>query len=116
MPAQSCPTVTLWTVAHQAPLSMGFPRQEHWSRLPFPPPGNLSNSKIEPTSPASSAVAGGFFATEPPGKPPKSIICQYKIFLNTINFSKKKATMSYHRIPVRKLIIKKSINNKCWRW
>ena len=41
--------VTLWTVAHQAPLSMGFSRQEYWSVLPFPPPGDLPNSGIEPT-------------------------------------------------------------------
>ena len=47
-----------WTVAHQATLSMGFSRQEHWSGLPFPPPGDLSNPGIEPTS---SALAGGFF-------------------------------------------------------
>ena len=44
--------VTLWTVACQAPLSMGFSRQEYCSGLPFPPPGDLSNSEIEPTSPA----------------------------------------------------------------
>jgi len=45
---------------------MGFPRQEHWSGLPFPPPGNLTNPEIKPTPPA---LAGGFFMTEPPGKP-----------------------------------------------
>ena len=43
---------TLWTVAHQAPLFMGFSRQEYWSGLPFPPPGDLPDSGIEPTSPA----------------------------------------------------------------
>ena len=47
--------VTLWTVAHQVPLSMGFSRQEYWSGLPFPPPGDLPNLGIEPTSPAASA-------------------------------------------------------------
>ena len=57
---------TPWTVAHQAPLSMGFSRQEHWSGLPFPPPGDLPDSGIKPASPA---LAGGFFTTEPPGKP-----------------------------------------------
>ena len=40
------------TVAHQAPLSMGFPRQKYWSGLPFPPPGHLPDPRIEPTSPA----------------------------------------------------------------
>ena len=46
---------TPWTVAHQAPLSMGFSRQEYWSGLPFPSPGDLPNSGIELTSPASQA-------------------------------------------------------------
>ena len=50
---------TLWTVARQAPLSTGFPRQEYWSGLPFPPPGDLPDSGTEPTSPA---LAGGFFS------------------------------------------------------
>ena len=44
--------VTPWTVAHQAPLSMGFPRQEYWNVLPFPTPGNLLDPGIEPMSPA----------------------------------------------------------------
>ena len=48
---QSYPTlVTLWTVTHQAPLSMGFSRQEYWSGLPCPPPGDLPNSGIKPVS------------------------------------------------------------------
>ena len=46
---------TLWTVAHQAPLSMGFSRQEYWSGLPFPSLGNLPDQGIEPTSPAWQA-------------------------------------------------------------
>ena len=53
-----------WTVTHQAPLSMGFPRQDYWNGLPFPSPGDLPNPGIDPASPA---VAGGFFTTEPPG-------------------------------------------------
>ena len=48
----SDPFATPWTVAHQTPLSMGFPRQEYWSGLLFPSPGNLPNSGMEPTSPA----------------------------------------------------------------
>ena len=48
---------TLWTVAHQAPQSMGFSRQEYWSGLPFPSPGDLSNPGIEPRSPALQADA-----------------------------------------------------------
>ena len=50
----------------QAPLFMGFPRQEYWSGLPFPSPGDLLNPGIEPTFPA---LAGRFFTAEPPGKP-----------------------------------------------
>ena len=57
--------VTLWTVAHQAPLSVGFSRQEYWSGLPFPPPEGLPDPGIEPVFPASPA----FFTTEPLGKP-----------------------------------------------
>ena len=53
-------------VARQAPLLMGFPRQEYWSRLPFPSPGDLTHSGVEPKS---SALADGFFSTEPPRKP-----------------------------------------------
>ena len=58
--------VTPWTVARQAPLSLGFSRQEYWSGLPFPLQGDLPDPGIEPTSPAS---AGGFFITEPLGLP-----------------------------------------------
>ena len=62
-------TVTAWTVARQAPLSVAFSRQEHWSGLPFPSPGHLPDPGIEPTSPASPILAGRFFTTKPPGKP-----------------------------------------------
>ena len=54
---------TLWTVARQAPLSMGFSRQEYWSGLLCPPPEDLPHPGMEPTSPASPALAGGFFPT-----------------------------------------------------
>ena len=57
--------VTPWAVVHQAPLSMGFSRQEYWSGLPLPPPGDLPDPGTETTSPA---LAGGFFTTEPPGR------------------------------------------------
>ena len=56
---------TLWTVAHQAPLFMGFSRQEYWSRFPFPSPGDLPNPEIEPKSPALEADA---LTSKPPGK------------------------------------------------
>ena len=59
---QSCPTLlTLGTLACQAPLSMGFPRQEYWSGLPCPPPGDLPNPGIKATSLMSPALAGGIF-------------------------------------------------------
>ena len=60
---------TPWTLARQAPLPMEFPRQEYWSGLPFPSPGDLSKPGIEPVSLASPALAGRFFTTEPQGKP-----------------------------------------------
>ena len=66
--AKLCPTLlpSPWTVAHQAPLSMGFPRQEYWSGLPFPFPGDLPDPGFKP---ASLVLAGRFFSTEPPGTP-----------------------------------------------
>ena len=60
-------SVTPRTVFHQAPLSVGFSKQEYWSRWPFPSPGNLLNPGTKPVSPA---LTGGFFTTEPPGKLP----------------------------------------------
>ena len=61
--------VTTWTVAQQAPLSMEFSRQEYWSGLPFPTPGDLSDPGNEPMSSVSSELEGRFFTTGPPGKP-----------------------------------------------
>ena len=62
-----CPTLaTPWTVAHQVPLSMGFSRQEYWSGLPFPSPGDLPNPGIKPMSPALQADS---LLTELQGKP-----------------------------------------------
>ena len=61
--------VTPWTVPCQAPLSMGFSRQEYWSGLPFPPPGDLPDAGIKPKSPAAPAMVGIFFTTKLPGKP-----------------------------------------------
>ena len=60
---------TPWTVARQASLSVGFPRKEYWSGLPFPPPGDLSNPRIEPVSPVSPALAdASSLPLAPPGK------------------------------------------------
>ena len=62
---RSCLFATLWTVAQQAPLSVGFSRQEYWSGLPFPSPRDLPDPGIEPGSPALEADA---LTSEPPGK------------------------------------------------
>ena len=59
--------VTSWTVARQAPLSMGVPRQEYWSGLPFPSPEDLLDPGIEPASLANPALAGRVFTTMPQG-------------------------------------------------
>ena len=61
-------SVTLWTVACHTPLSMEFSRQEYWSGLPFPSPGDLPHPGVKLMSPVAPALAGGFFTTEPPGK------------------------------------------------
>ena len=65
--AKLCPTlVTPWTIAHQAPLSMEFPRQKYWRNLPFPAPRKLSNPRIEPASPSLQADS---LLNESPGNP-----------------------------------------------
>ena len=79
--------VTPWTIARQAPLSVGFPRQEYWNGLPFPDLG------IEPVSPA---LAGRVFTTEPPGK--SSLIIGELLI---------KITKKLHFTPVRMAFIKK---------
>ena len=88
--------VAWWTVARQAPLSMDFSRQEYWSELLFPTPGDLPDSGIELVSPA---LGGGFFTTAPPGKP--YICCglenvtrqRIRIIMEIISFSS-----LYHRL------------------
>ena len=60
--------VTLWAVANQAPLSVKFSKQEYWSQVPFPNPGDLTDPGIKLMSPAPPVLAGGFFTTESPGK------------------------------------------------
>ena len=64
---------TPWTVAHQAPLSMGFSRQEYWNGLLFPSPGDLLDPGIEPRSPALQADT---LTSEPPGQVPKGYLTQ----------------------------------------
>ena len=71
---------TLWTATHQAPLSMGFSRQEHWSGLPYPPPGDLPDPWVEPGSLTTPPLISGFFTT--------SATCQIIAFytLNNLHF------------------------------
>ena len=66
---------TLWTVAHQAPLFMGFSRQEYWSGLPFPPLGYLPNPGIERSVPASPALQADSLPTDPTGEPGRKHSC-----------------------------------------
>ena len=73
-----------WTVACQAPLSMGFPRQEYLSGLPFPFPGNLPNTGIKPMSPE---LVDGFFPIEPPGKSKDFRRCSQSLGLFFSSFS-----------------------------
>ena len=88
-----CPTLASpWTVARQTPLSMGFSRQEYWSGLPFPSPGDLPDSGIEPRSPASQADS---LPIELGGKPFLHLYFtmfhfynQHEIFCEIKNFSK----------------------------
>ena len=61
--------MTLQTIVHQAPVSMGFSRQEYWGGLPFPSPGELPNLGIESASPVPPALVGRLFTTEPQGRP-----------------------------------------------
>ena len=88
---QTCPTFCdRWTVAHQAPPSMGFSRQEYWSGLPFPSPGDLPNPGIEPRSPTLQADA---LTSAPPGKPS---IHTYIDIYSEVQLSHKKRRKSYH--------------------
>ena len=73
---------TPWTVAYQAPPSMGFSRQEYWSGVPLPSPGDLPNPGIEPGSPAFQADA---LTSEPPGKPSNGPQVHEKLFYITNN-------------------------------
>ena len=79
--------VTLWIVAGQAPLFMGFSRQEYWSGLPCPPPGDLPDLRIEPESLTSPALEGRFFTTSATWEAPRRVYS---------------TVVSYHSSPWRK--------------
>ena len=74
---------TPWTVACQAPLFMGFPRQGYWSGLPFSSPGELPNPGIEPVSPA---LAGRFLSTEPPGRLSLIVKSELDLLIGALTF------------------------------
>ena len=101
--------VTPWTVARQAPVSMGFSRQGYWSGLPFSPPGDLPDPGIEPASPA---LADGFFTTEPPKK--LNSVSQFIKVLLDIHFpnSHNKFIDFIHILQARKLRLRRKI--PCW--
>ena len=69
---------TPWTAARQTPLSMGFSRQEYWSGLPCPDPGDLPDPGIKPASPTSPTLAGGFFTSRATWEAPLKPICSLK--------------------------------------
>ena len=106
-------SVTPWTVACHVPLAMGFSRQEHWSELPFPFPGDLPGPGIEPPSPASPV--DGFFTAEPPGKPHLTCVpfayfsCWNETFTwsGIFNCSKRARTVLGGRETLNKLLVEK---------
>ena len=79
--------VTLWTVAREALLSMGFPRQEEWSRLPFPTLGDIPDPGMETASLVSSTLAGGFFTSSVTGRKCKG--CVFHPWVRKIPWSRK---------------------------
>ena len=78
---QSCLTLWQWTVAHQAPLSMGFSRQEYWSGLPCLPPGDLPDPGIEPISLMALALTGRFFTASATWEAPLSLSLSLSIYI-----------------------------------
>ena len=97
--AQSCQDsfATLWTVACQSPLSMGFSRQGHWSELPFLPPGDLPDPGMEPASPA---LAGGFFTPSHLGSPISPLVLNIKCNLTKIVYYFKTIEKPFYSKPL----------------
>ena len=84
---------TLWTVAHQTPLSMRFSRQEYWNELPCPPPGDLPNPGIDLTSLRSPTLAGGFFTTSATRE---TLTALYKVVKNSLELNHNYTLLSTH--------------------
>ena len=93
---------TPWTVAYQAPQSMGFSRQEYWSGLPFPSPGDLPNPGIEPGSPTLQADA---LPSEPPGKPQRQLLTFQNLSSTFLwePFDNSTTVAEYHKSETREL-------------
>ena len=109
---------TVWTIAFQAPLSMWFLKQEHWSRLPFPPAEDLSHQGSQPTSPASSALTSRFFTVEPSGKPFIAFVHKWyldRIYHLRIMLSSKKLFTTF-RYCVDMLNLKLRVCKKYMQW
>ena len=98
-------SATPWTVAHQSPLSIGFPRQEYWSGLSFPSPGDLPNPGIKPVSPG---LSGRFVTTEPPEKLPYNLQGFFVCFLSCLLY--------YLHATVMDLPALSGKNKKGWRF
>ena len=92
------PFATPWTIACQGSLSMGFSRQEYWSGLPWPPPGDLPHPRIEPASLRSPVLAGRFFTTSTTWEDPKAWYWQKIIFKKRVahNWNWPNRTHSHH--------------------
>ena len=93
--------MTLWTVAHQDPLSMGFSRQEYWSGVPFPSPGGLPGPQTEPMSPA---LTSRYSTTEPAGKP-SQIASRLSIYFKYIDLTNKKPVNHIYKCQHLKISI-----------
>ena len=79
----------LWTAVRQAPLSMGFSRQEYWHGLPFPPAGDLPDPGIEPTALRSPALAGRFFTTSATQEPQNLTNLDTTFYINLVQYIQK---------------------------
>ena len=99
---------TAWTAAHQAPLSMGFPRQEYWSRLLFPFPGDFSHTGIKPVSLETLALGGRFFTTVPPGKPCN---VEFRILSRKRREGPRAVAFSLHQQDLSPLIVHLELNS-----
>ena len=99
--------VTPWTVGCQDPPSTGFPRQEYWSGLPFPSPGDLSDPGIKPVS---LCIAGRFFTTEPPGKP-----CMYVLVYVHMGVCVCVCVCVWRERKKKKNLISENSKKICWK-